>query len=137
MTLPADIVRRQHSAQLPRYLLVGALATLSHYGVFLLALELTTQLTASLLGAALGTAISYQGNRRWTFARRNQATRPWQLLRFCLTALAYNLGNALLMLVLLNQWPGSPLFMQMLSTASLTLMTYWINRTWTFKNEVA
>lgn len=137
MTLPADNTRPRHSVQLPRYLLVGALATLSHFGVFLLALTLTTPLAASLLGAAVGTAVSYQGNRRWTFAREKPAARPGQLLRFCLTALAYNLGNALAMLALLDRWPGSPLLMQALSTASLTLMTYWINRTWTFKNEVA
>ncbi|OLF54236.1 GtrA family protein [Pseudomonas chlororaphis] len=135
MPIPPNSLRRRHSAQLPRYLLVGGLATLSHYSLFLLALDFIAPLPASLLGTALGTLVSYQGNRRWTFARGREAERPGQLLRFALTALAYNLGNALLMVVLLACWPGSPLLMQLLSTASLTLVTYWINRTWTFKYE--
>lgn len=130
-----NLVQRQHAVQLPRYLLVGGLATASHYGVFLLLISFIAPLSASLAGAVVGTLVSYQGNRRWTFAQAPLASRRGQVLRFCITALAYNLGNALLMLVLLDRWPQSPLPVQVFSTASLTLVTYWINRAWTFKHE--
>ncbi|NBF08081.1 GtrA family protein [Pseudomonas sp. Fl4BN1] len=130
-----ESIQRQHSIQLPRYLIVGGLATASHYCMFLLLINFVAPLPASLAGAVAGTLISYQGNKRWTFAQGAQA--PWhgQMLRFCLTAFAYNLGNALMMLLLLDRWPQSPLLVQMFSTASLTLVSYWINRTWTFKHE--
>jgi len=120
--------------QLSRYGLVGALATLSHYALFLALVDAMPALLASLLGAGLGTWVSYQGNRRWTFSRD---AGGGQALRFCTTAAGYNLGNALLMLGLLSLERGSPLLMQVLSTLCLTLVSYWINRTWTFKNEVA
>ncbi|MFS1286975.1 GtrA family protein [Pseudomonas piscis] len=123
--------------QLPRYLLVGAIATAAHYAVFLLLLGSLPALLASLLGAGLGTWLSYQGNKRWTFPRGDYQARSDQALRFCVTAAAYNLGNALLMLCLLALAPDSPLSMQLLSTFCLTLGSYWINRTWTFKNETA
>lgn len=122
--------------QLFRYLLVGGVATLSHYMLFLLLLGPLPALLASLLGAALGTWVAYLGNKRWTFPPVG-TTRNTQALRFCLVAAGYNLGNALLMLCLLALHPDSPLSMQMLSTLCLTLGSYWINRTWTFKNEVA
>ncbi|MGE8414826.1 MAG: GtrA family protein [Pseudomonas sp.] len=123
--------------QLSRYLLVGAIATLGHYMVFVLLLGSLPALLASLLGAGLGTWLSYQGNRRWTFPQGDQSARADQALRFCVTACAYNLGNALLMLCLLALRPDSPLSMQLLSTLCLTLGSYWINRTWTFNNETA
>ncbi|AZC57283.1 MULTISPECIES: GtrA family protein [Pseudomonas] len=123
--------------QLSRYALVGVLATLSHYALFLALIACMPALLASLLGAGLGTWVSYQGNRRWTFSRATPEARADQALRFCLTAAGYNLGNALLMLFLLRLEPDLPLLMQVLSTLCLTLVSYWINRTWTFKNEVA
>lgn len=54
-----------------------------------------------------------------------------------MTAAAYNLGNALLMLCLLALARDSPLSTQLLITFCPTLGSYWINRTWTFKNETA
>ncbi|MGE7955884.1 GtrA family protein [Pseudomonas sp. NPDC089530] len=123
--------------QLSRYALVGVVATLSHYALFLTLLDTLPALLASLLGAGLGTWVSYQGNRRWTFARADRSARADQALRFCTTAAGYNLGNGLLMLGLLSLWPDSPLLMQAISTLCLTLVSYWINRTWTFNHEVA
>lgn len=128
-------VQRQHVIQLPRYLLVGGFATASHYGVFLLLIGLTGPLPASLAGALAGTLLSYLGNRRWTFAQNRSASGNGQLMRFAITALGYNLGNAVMMLLLLDHWPQSPLQLQLFCSASLTLMTYWTHRAWTFKHE--
>ncbi|MBC2657533.1 GtrA family protein [Pseudomonas sp. MSSRFD41] len=116
---------------------MGAIATAAHYVVFLLLLGPLPALLASLLGASLGTWLSYQGNKRWTFARGDCQARSDQAWRFCVTAAVYNLGNALLMLCLLALAPDWPLSMQLVSTFCLTLGSYWINRTWTFKNEIA
>ncbi|AZD08441.1 hypothetical protein C4K26_3038 [Pseudomonas chlororaphis] len=132
-----ETLLKHHRKQLSRYALVGALATLSHYALFLALIPSLPALLASLLGAGLGTWVSYQGNSRWTFSRANGDARANQALRFCMTAAGYNLGNALLMLLLLGLEPDSPLLMQVLSTLCLTLVSYWINRTWTFKNELA
>lgn len=135
MSRSPESARPQHSIQLPRYLIVGGLATVSHYSIFLLMISSIAPLAASLAGAAVGTLVSYQGNKRWTFACDRQAPWPGPVLRFCVTAFAYNLGNALMMLLLLDRWQQSPLLMQIISSAGLTLVTYWINRTWTFKYE--
>lgn len=69
--------------QLSRYALVGVLATLSHYALFLALIACMPALLASLLGAGLGTWVSYQGNRRWTFSRTPPRPGP---IRPCASA---------------------------------------------------
>lgn len=120
---------------LPCYLLVGLLATGTHYIALLLLALVLPILVSTLVGALLGTLVSYQGNKRWTFARATDPPDSQQWLRFTVTALAYNLGNLSLMLVLLSFWPQYPWLMQMITTLSLTLINFRISQQWTFRHE--
>ncbi|NMX60179.1 hypothetical protein HBO05_00780 [Pseudomonas sp. WS 5079] len=131
MTAPAS---HNTCARLPCYLTVGVLATGAHYLTLLLLSLALPALIATLLGGLIGTAVSYQGNKRWTFTPpRPPDTYQW--LRFCITALAYNAANLGLMALLLALWPQHLWLMQGLTTLALTLLTYRINQHWSFRHE--
>jgi len=100
----------------------------------LLLSQVLPALIATLLGAIAGTAVSYQGNKRWTFTK-NHPPDAYQWLRFCITALAYNCANLALMAVLLELWPQHLWPMQVMTTLALTLITYRINQYWSFRHE--
>ena len=123
------------SSRLPCYLVVGLLATVTHYITLLLLFFVLPVLVSTLIGALLGTLVSYQGNKRWTFVQRADHSDAHQWLRFGITALVYNLGNLSLMALLLGSLPLHPWLMQMITTVSLTLITFRINQHWTFRYE--
>ena len=122
------------STTLPYYLIVGIFATGAHYITLLLLSLVLPALIATLLGAIVGTVVSYQGNKRWTFTK----ARPfdtYQWLRFSITALVYNGTNLALMAFLLEHWPQRLWLMQVITTCALTLITYQINQYWSFRHE--
>ncbi|NVZ22006.1 GtrA family protein [Pseudomonas costantinii] len=122
-------------SRLPYYLMVGLLATSTHYITLLLLSFALPILASTLIGALLGTIVSYQGNKRWTFVKAPHPADVHQWLRFGTTALLYNLGNLALMVLLLSFLPQHPWLMQMITTAALTLITFRINQHWTFRHE--
>lgn len=122
-------------SRLPYYLLVGLVATAAHYITILLLSFVVPVLVATLIGALLGTLVSYQGHKRWTFVKRADPSDTHQWLRFAITALAYNIGNLSLMAVLLECWPLYPWLMQMITTVALTLINFRISQQWTFRHE--
>lgn len=91
-------------------------------------------LIATLLGAIVGTVVSYQGNKRWTFTKARPSD-TYQWLRFSITALVYNGTNLALMAFLLEHWPQRLWLMQVITTCALTLITYQINQYWSFRHE--
>lgn len=122
-------------SRLPNYLLVGLVATVAHYITILLLSFVVPVLVATLIGALLGTLVSYQGHKRWTFVKSVYPSDANQWLRFAITALVYNLGNLSLMLLLLEFWPLYPWLMQIITTVALTLITFRISQQWTFRHE--
>ena len=130
-----ESVPSRYFVRLPVYLMVGVLATGVHYLTLLLLSAALPVLGATLIGALLGTIVSYQGNKRWTFATKPGAPDTYQWLRFGITALIYNLGNLALMALLLEFWPQYPWLMQVSTTLALTLITFRINQQWTFRHE--
>lgn len=90
---------------------------------------------STLIGALVGTLVSYQGNKRWTFVRSKGRSDAHQWLRFGIIAMVYNLGNLSLMVLLLGFLPLPPWLMQMITTVALTLITFRINQHWTFRHE--
>lgn len=122
-------------SRLPCYLMIGLLATGTHYITLLLLSFVQPALVSTLIGALLGTLVSYQGNKRWTFVKNTDQSDTRQWLRFGITALVYNLGNLSLMTLLLGFWPLHPWLMQMITTVALTLITFRINQHWTFRYE--
>ena len=114
-----------------RYVAVGGLATAAHYGLLGLAVEWWRwpPPLAAGAGAALGAQVAFIGNRGFTFSHRGSWRTAWW--RFQLTAL---LGMALSAgLVALGGWLGVfYLLSQMAATLLGLLLTYAVNRRWTF-----
>jgi putative flippase GtrA len=118
--------------QLFRYTLVGAVATATHYMLLALCVEIGgwPAWLASGFGAVVGAQVAYLGNRLLTFAYRGDVGGSW--LRFQSTAL---LGALFGMLIV-----GSAvrlglhyLIGQVVATLSTLLLTFAINRRWTFR----
>jgi putative flippase GtrA len=117
--------------RLPLYAAVGAVATAVHYGLLALLVERGgwPAWQAAGFGAVVGAQVAYAGNRALTFAHRGAVSRSWP--RFQITALAGAL--VAMALVAASQALGWHYFAgQLLATGLSMLLTYAINRRWTF-----
>jgi putative flippase GtrA len=117
--------------QLLRYASVGAAATVLHWSLLVLAVELLgwPAWVGSGVGAVAGAQLAYAGNRRYTFASDHSAA-AW--LRFQGTALlggAWGMGVVAVAVALGLHY----LLAQALATGSALLLTFVVNRLWTFK----
>ena len=115
-----------------RYAAVGALATAVHYLVLALCVEKGAwpAFAASGLGAVIGAQVAYAGNRWFTFAHRGDARRSWP--RFQATALI----GALLGMAIVGASVHLGLHYligQVLATLTALVLTFAINRVWTFR----
>jgi putative flippase GtrA len=123
---------RHALSQLMRYAVVGAVATLVHYLLLVACVELAgwPAWLASGFGAVAGAQIAYYGNRRFTFAHGGARAASWP--RFQATAL---LGAVAGMgVVALAVRAGLYyLLAQVLATLLMLLLTFGINRRWTFR----
>ena len=115
-----------------RYTGVGALATALHYGVLVLCVERAgwPAFAASGFGAVVGAQVAYLGNRWFTFAHHGAVRASWP--RFQATAL---LGALLGMaIVALGVRLGVHyLIAQVMATLTSLVITFAINRHWTFR----
>src|SRR5689334_7601127 len=115
-----------------RYGSVGVFATLAHYLVLVLAVEAFhwPAWVASGVGATVGAQVAFFGNRRWTFDHRGPMGPAW--LRFHGTAvLGALLGMAI---VALGVHLGVHyLVAQVIATGAALLLTFAINRSWSFR----
>ncbi len=114
-----------------RYAAVGAVATAVHYLLLVLCVEGGgwPAFLASGFGAVVGAQVAYVGNRWFTFAHRGDVAASWW--RFQGTALIGALfGMAVVALAVRAGWHY--VLAQMLATGLALLLTYFINRRWTF-----
>ncbi|HWH83955.1 MAG TPA: GtrA family protein [Burkholderiaceae bacterium] len=115
-----------------RYSLVGVLATAAHYLVLVLCVELAHWPAAfgSGAGAVVGAQVAYAGNRWFTFAHRGEMRASWP--RFQATAL---LGALLGMAIVgLGVRLGVHyLVAQVVATLAGLMLTFAVNRAWTFR----
>lgn len=115
-----------------RYTAVGALATAAHYALLVLCVERGgwPAFAASGFGAVAGAQLAYVGNRWFTFAHRGAVRASWP--RFQATALiGALLGMAI---VALGVRLGIHyLIAQLLATLASLVITFAINRHWTFR----
>ena len=120
------------AAAFVRYSAVGAIATAVHYGVLVLCVERGhwPAFAASGFGAVVGAQVAYLGNRWFTFAHRGDVAASWP--RFQATAL---LGALLgMVIVALGVRLGVHyLIAQLLATLTSLVITYAVNRVWTFR----
>jgi putative flippase GtrA len=114
-----------------RYGTVGAVATATHYAVLVLVVEVLgwPAWLGSGFGAVVGAQVAYAGNRRYTFAHRGRIATSW--LRFQGTALLGALAGMAIVAagVRLGLYY---LAAQVLATGAGLLLTYLVNRRWTF-----
>jgi putative flippase GtrA len=132
MTAPAGLAPALSARLAPlRYAAVGAVATLAHYALLALLVELAgwPAPLAAGAGAALGAQVGFVGNRWFTFGHQGRWLPAWW--RFQLTAL---LGGLTSMAVVAA---GTVLGLHyLLAQAAATLLvlvlTYAINKRWAF-----
>ena len=117
--------------RLLRYAGVGAVATAVHYLLLAACVELGgwPAFLGSGFGAVIGAQVAYVGNRWFTFAHQGDVGRSW--LRFQGTAIVGALfGMAVVAIAVQLGWHY--LLAQMLATGLALLLTFAINRRWTF-----
>ena len=115
-----------------RYTAVGAFATAAHYLVLVLWVEALggPAYLGSGVGAVVGAQVAYAGNRWFTFAHQGAITASWP--RFQITALlGALLGMAVVALGV--QLGVHYLLAQVVATGLSLLLTFAINRAWTFR----
>lgn len=114
-----------------RYCAVGGVATLVHYGLLVAGMALTggpAWLWAGI-GALAGAQVAFLGNHRFTFAGTARRAAPW--LRFQATAaMGMLLNMAVVGLAVRLGWHY--LQAQVLATGLTVVVTFGINRRWTF-----
>lgn len=127
---------RRHARDFLRYAGVGALATAAHYALLAAlveALHWPAPLSAAL-GAALGAQVAFVGNRWFTFAHRGPWLAAWW--RFQATAV---LGAAVSASTVAIGEAASIhyLMAQVIGTLLALVLTYSINRAWSFGHRPA
>lgn len=118
--------------QLLRYTVVGAVATATHYALLVIGVEAAgwPAWWASGFGAVVGAQVAYVGNRRFTFGFRGAIGASW--LRFQTTAIAGAvLGMAIVGAAV--QLGLHYLIGQVAATLASLLLTFTINRLWSFR----
>ena len=115
-----------------RYTAVGAIATALHYLLLVLCVEQAgwPAWLGSGFGAVVGAQLAYAGNRWFTFAHRGEVSASWP--RFMATALAGALlGMAIVALGV--RLGVHYLIAQAIATLTSLVLTFAINRAWTFR----
>jgi putative flippase GtrA len=116
-----------------RYVLVGAVATAVHYALLAAVVELARwpAWLGSGLGAVVGAQVAFFGNRVFTFAHRGAVAPAW--VKFMGTACA---GAALGMAIVGAGVAAGLHYLvaQVIATLASLLLTFAINRAWTFRH---
>ncbi|MBC7993853.1 MAG: GtrA family protein [Rhizobacter sp.] len=115
-----------------RYGFIGAIATTVHYLVLILCVEAFKwpAYLGSGIGAVIGAQVAFFGNRRFTFAHSGALNTAW--IKFQTTALlGAGVGMAIVALTVKVGWHY--LLGQVLATLTSLMLTFAINRAWTFR----
>ncbi|MQQ09618.1 GtrA family protein [Epibacterium sp. SM1979] len=113
---------------------VGAIATACHYVVlFVLVVDAGVQpVTASFCGAVVGAIVSYVLNRAYTFQSTAQHRKTAPKF-FLIAALAVISNTALIRFLIVSV--GLPYQVaQVLTTAVLIVVTFGLNKVWSFRD---
>ena len=118
--------------RLARYTAVGLVATAAHYAVLFACVQWLQRpaYVGSGVGALVGAQVAFFGNRGFTFAHRGSILAAWP--RFQATAL---LGALLGMAIVAAGVALGVhyLLAQVAATGLGLLLTYAVNRAWTFR----
>ncbi|MBT8154360.1 GtrA family protein [Epibacterium ulvae] len=113
---------------------VGAIATACHYVVLFALVEGAEVLPvkASLCGGLVGAIVSYALNRTYTFQSTSQHRKTAPKF-FLIAGLAVVLNTALMGVLTLSAGLPYPVA-QVLTTAALIVVTFGLNRVWSFRD---
>ena len=117
-----------------RYGFIGAIATAVHYLVLIACVELLKwpAYIGSGLGAVIGAQVAFFGNRSFTFEHSGALHTAW--VKFQTTALLGALvGMAIVAITV--QLGGHYLIGQVLATLTSLVLTFAVNRAWTFRRS--
>jgi len=118
-------------ARLLRYAVVGAVATVAHYALLVVAVEAGhwPAWLASGAGAVFGAQVAWLGNRAFTFAHRGPLGSSWW--RFQIAAA---LGAAAGMAIVATTVALGAHYLvgQVIATVAVMLGTYMLNARWAF-----
>ena len=122
---------RHEAARFWRYALVGGVATAAHYALLIAWVEVGhgAAWLGSGAGAVLGAQVAYALNRAFTFMHRGAIAVSWPRFQI-VAALGALLGMAIVAGVV--RLGGHYLLGQVLATGIAMVLTYAINRRWTF-----
>lgn len=127
---------RRHARDFLRYATVGATATAAHYALLATLVEWARWRAppAAALGAVFGAQVAFVGNRIFTFAHRGPWLQAWW--RFQVTAV---LGAAVSAAsVAAGEAAGLHyLAAQVIGTGLALVLTYSVNRRWSFGHRPA
>lgn len=115
------------------YVLAGGAATLVHYVVLIALVEMASfaATPAAIIGALCGALTGFMINHRLTFSG-SKARLQRAMFRFMLTAAASAALNGTLVWMSIHWLDWHYLLAQMVATVLLLLLTYPINRCWSF-----
>lgn len=119
-----------------KFIVVGIINNVIGYGTFvILSLAGLPAIGAMTISYSLGMAISFAGNRRWTFGHQGRVTSA--LVRFlAVNAVGYGLNFAILtLLVVAWRFPQIPV--QLLATGLVAVVTFLLMRKWAFRETSA
>lgn len=116
------------------YAMVGAIGTLVQYAFLLASVSwwhLLDPVAATVIGAFLGAVVNYFLNARFTF-RQSTGPHRVRMLKFAVAAIFGMLMNGLIMYVFNRLLGLNYMAVQLVATVAVLLLTYSINRVWTF-----
>jgi putative flippase GtrA len=135
----AALVRRLHVPvvlmQFVKFGIVGVSNTLLSFLIYTLLLKVfgVWYIAASAIGFTVGAVNGFLLNRKWTFAGHvGDSLTPvrWGIVQTC--GLGLNLG---LLYIAVDAVGLDELVGQAFATAVVTVITFFVNRSWTFRHE--
>jgi putative flippase GtrA len=116
-----------------RYASVGAVATATHYAVLAIVVEWLhwPAWWGSGIGAVVGAQVAFFGNRGFTFGHSGEVLPAW--IKFQGTAIVGALLGMLIVGVAVNLGLHY-LLGQVIATLASLVLTFAINRAWTFRH---
>jgi len=119
-------------AEILAYGAAGIAGTLAHYATLIVLVQVyhAEPVVGSTLGAAVGAAVNYGLNHRFTF--HSTAPHGRAFSRFMLVATAGMIFNAAVLQIAIYFLDLHYLAAQVAATAIVFLVTYELNRRWTF-----
>lgn len=114
------------------YTLIGGFATATHFTILLVLVELfgLPATWSTTMGAACGALVAYLANRRFTFLRA--ARHRLVLPRFLIVAVLGAAANGLMVWFGTGALRWHYLTAQAVATAAALVLTFRLNRDWTF-----